>query len=260
MNTSLSLFPLVLALAAAAQPEPLERSTRTSALPASGGVADGFAELDAEYEAAYEAWREKLSAAEDLAARRELRSNPPAEEFWARFEALADGGEGRALLWLVSHVREKGVKASERGAFMQPYYEKLCAEHASADWFGDVLAQLDKDDRRLGEESVLALYATVVEKSESDEHRAGALFQAAAVLDKSEAQGAAEKAAAYRARIESEFADTRWAAQLEQFRAQERVQVGKVAPDFQGKTIDGFEFKLSDYRGKVVLLDFYGFW
>ena len=32
------------------------------------------------------------------------------------------------------------------------------------------------------------------------------------------------------------------------------------APDFDAKTIDGHEFKLSDYRGKVVLLDFYGFW
>jgi peroxiredoxin len=33
-----------------------------------------------------------------------------------------------------------------------------------------------------------------------------------------------------------------------------------MAPDFTGKTVDGFEFDLSDYKGKVVLLDFYGFW
>ena len=38
------------------------------------------------------------------------------------------------------------------------------------------------------------------------------------------------------------------------------LTVGKIAPDFEGKTIDGHEFKLSDYRGKVVLVDFYGFW
>ena len=35
---------------------------------------------------------------------------------------------------------------------------------------------------------------------------------------------------------------------------------GKVAPNFEGKTIDDFAFNLEDYRGKVVVLDFYGFW
>ena len=37
-------------------------------------------------------------------------------------------------------------------------------------------------------------------------------------------------------------------------------QVGEAAPDISGVDIDGKEFKLSDYRGKVVLLDFWGFW
>ena len=35
---------------------------------------------------------------------------------------------------------------------------------------------------------------------------------------------------------------------------------GKVAPDIEGEDIDGKRFKLSDYRGKVVLLDFWGDW
>jgi hypothetical protein len=34
--------------------------------------------------------------------------------------------------------------------------------------------------------------------------------------------------------------------------------VGKVAPDIEGEDQDGKRFKLSDYRGKVVLLDFWG--
>jgi RNA polymerase sigma factor (sigma-70 family) len=36
--------------------------------------------------------------------------------------------------------------------------------------------------------------------------------------------------------------------------------VGKVAPDIEGVDIDGNRFKLSDYRGKVVVLDFSGSW
>ncbi len=38
------------------------------------------------------------------------------------------------------------------------------------------------------------------------------------------------------------------------------LSVGKVAPDIEGEDIDGKAFKLSDYRGKVVLLDFWGHW
>jgi hypothetical protein len=36
--------------------------------------------------------------------------------------------------------------------------------------------------------------------------------------------------------------------------------IGKVAPEIEGKDIDGKSFKLSDYRGKVVVLDFWGDW
>ena len=35
------------------------------------------------------------------------------------------------------------------------------------------------------------------------------------------------------------------------------LSVGKVAPDIDGQDQDGRRFKLSDYRGKVVLLDFW---
>jgi hypothetical protein len=40
----------------------------------------------------------------------------------------------------------------------------------------------------------------------------------------------------------------------------EGLEVGNVAPEIEGKDSADKEFKLSDYRGKVVLLDFWGFW
>jgi AhpC/TSA family len=52
----------------------------------------------------------------------------------------------------------------------------------------------------------------------------------------------------------------------QQERAEKEVQtlktrrVGLGAPDIKAKDLDGKEFKLSDYRGKVVLLDFWGNW
>jgi hypothetical protein len=38
------------------------------------------------------------------------------------------------------------------------------------------------------------------------------------------------------------------------------LAVGNRAPDFEAQDLEGTRFKLSDYRGKVVVLDFWGFW
>lgn len=40
----------------------------------------------------------------------------------------------------------------------------------------------------------------------------------------------------------------------------QRLQVGMVAPEIEGSDLDEVPFKLSDYRGKVVMLDFWGHW
>jgi hypothetical protein len=38
------------------------------------------------------------------------------------------------------------------------------------------------------------------------------------------------------------------------------LTVGKVAPEIEGEDIYGKKLKLSDYRGKVVMLTFWGHW
>ena len=38
------------------------------------------------------------------------------------------------------------------------------------------------------------------------------------------------------------------------------LAIGKVAPEIEGKKADGSDFKLSDYRGQVVVIDFFGDW
>jgi hypothetical protein len=40
----------------------------------------------------------------------------------------------------------------------------------------------------------------------------------------------------------------------------EHLLPGHTAPEIEGKDLSGVAFKLSDYRGKVVLLDFWGNW
>ncbi len=49
-------------------------------------------------------------------------------------------------------------------------------------------------------------------------------------------------------RVESELFELRF------------LTVGKEAPEIEGEDVDGVTFKLSDYRGKVVVIDFWGDW
>jgi peroxiredoxin len=39
-----------------------------------------------------------------------------------------------------------------------------------------------------------------------------------------------------------------------------RLRIGRIAPDIEGEDLDGVKFKLSDSRGKVVLLVFWASW
>lgn len=38
------------------------------------------------------------------------------------------------------------------------------------------------------------------------------------------------------------------------------LAIGKVAPEIEAEDVYGVPLKLSDYRGKVVVLDFWGDW
>ena len=38
------------------------------------------------------------------------------------------------------------------------------------------------------------------------------------------------------------------------------LEVGQTAPEIEGEDLDGKPMKLSDYRGQVVVLDFWGNW
>ncbi len=56
-----------------------------------------------------------------------------------------------------------------------------------------------------------------------------------------------------------QFSGRTWKEALEQ-EIRPFVIAGTTAPEIEGVDLEGVHFKLSDYRGRVVLLDFWGFW
>ncbi|MEM9801736.1 MAG: hypothetical protein AAGA20_15530 [Planctomycetota bacterium] len=217
--------------------------------------ADDYETLVAEFEAAQAEYEAKLLEA-DRAARRELRKKSPTILFWERFQALAEGGDGPATVWLIDNISSnRTIRSSDRGTVLEPLYRSLIADHATADWFGDVVASLGSNVKYLEEEPTLAMLGAVLETEANDEAKAGALYYSAGLVSD------IEQRKAFIARIADEFPNTLYGTAALAMNADAAdSQVGRVAPNFVGRTIDGHQFSLEDYRGKVVLLDFYGFW
>jgi peroxiredoxin len=114
------------------------------------------------------------------------------------------------------------------------------------------------------------LLRAVLEKNPNSPMKGQACFALAALLKNQADEGAGQAAAAEAEqlfqRVLSDFAevksDGRRLADLAgpELTEMQRLGVGKEAPEIEGADLDGREMKLSDYRGKVVVLTFWGTW
>ncbi len=221
--------------------------------------ADELERLEAEYQAAFKSWREKIRATERQEERKALRKHSPASEFWPRFEALAESGEGRAFLWMIRNAEDAGTPTNDAGAKKSALFEQLFAKHLDDPWFMEALELLAKERRDLGNEFVESKLALAAEKAKSDETRATAMFVLGQLLSKDEST--LNRGTEWLERVSKEFPKTKAGkAAGESLFVQKNLVVGATAPDFEGTTFEGQAFKLSDYRGKVVVLEFFGFW
>lgn len=102
-------------------------------------------------------------------------------------------------------------------------------------------------------------------KSSKDEHGATAI---ARFLREADPDGVKKEAEAAYERVARDFGDVRLADSDRtlgeiasgELNALRNLNIGQVAPDIEAVDVDGRQFKLSDYRGKVVVLVFSGEW
>jgi hypothetical protein len=204
--------------------------------------ADELQELQAGYDQALATWKGQYEAA-PVRERKALRTSHPVHAYWGRFEALANGGQGRAYLWLIDRVKDRGLKRDQKGPVLGELYDALLKNSADAPWLDEAVGRIGRHARYLGEERVEAWLSSASQTAKSSMARALATVKLALLLSESSDEGR-------KARGEK---------LLDTFE-RNNVLEGATALDFKAKTVDGHEFKLSDYRGKVVLVDFYGFW
>ncbi len=255
-------------------------TARASLAPAQSGgtpsapaqpVQDPARELEIQYQLLSEQyarseteWSETMRAsAGDLARRQELAAKHPVKAYWARFEKLAEAKHGRALLWLATHAENQFADKAEIGAHKKQLFDRLVEGSASEPWALEIVDALARQRVWLETPGVEAQLNAFVARTSNKELAATALLRVAAILSGPASKGEEQKRADdVRARIQKEYPETETARKLRATSAPapKSIQPGSKAPEFTGKDVDGAELRLSDFQGKVVLLDFWGFW
>ncbi|MFT4514651.1 MAG: hypothetical protein ACI89X_001194 [Planctomycetota bacterium] len=261
---------------------------------------ESFAVIQKEYDDAYQKWmdayREATSSGADKAAVNKLRAaRPSGAMFFGRVikilnakPASEDGA--LAATWM---LRVAPVKGAQLGSAL----DVLQRHHADSEQLKSVMMPLSRNATpavALFLEKVSATSTsgemrgrTTYALAENFNTRAKMIHSISTagdeemvrliaalgrdVVDVLKAQDPAAAEAMSAKWFEAVIADKEFAA-IEYFRGTlgenaeralfelRNLTIGKVAPDIIGEDIDGTGLKLSDYRGKVVVIDFWGDW
>jgi thiol-disulfide isomerase/thioredoxin len=162
---------------------------------------------------------------------------------------------GKLLPWLRFHQSEASLALLGQAAQKNP--DRIVRGRACY-WLADALAELADAARQLRQSPELAERPEIKARPE--------FFRRLRATDP---EASARRAEELFGRVRREFADVK----RDDFQpatvgelagralfALERLVVGRSAPEIEGQDLDGKAMKLSDYRGKVVVLVFCGHW
>ena len=238
-------------------------SAGSVAVPNVVTVADeNVEELLKEYKEVTEAWLAEIQAASD-ADKRRIFDRKPAKDFWGRFAALADQGDPQACVWVIENASDAGLLRETRNTRVLDAYRLLFFDYPDeADLLGEAGDMLRQHVYNVPKEELISILKESFEISEQAECKALKAYHIGELMVR--AEGDKQRMAEGRKwldRVQADFPDSAYAARAGDIIFElENLVLGAIAPDFGGKSIDDTEIKLSDYRGKIVVIDFFGFW
>jgi len=216
-----------------------------------------------EYDAAYKEWLRPYTEAKTEEERSKVKldfEKMPTKDYLPRAVAFAKraGKSPYAMegwLWVFRNAQSAGPSNYQKEAL-----DAILRDHVTSPKLESVAQTLQYGMDPAGGEKALL---TILQKSPVENVRAAALYSLGALNMPYQGGTDAQKTKAtkYFDRLMKEYPKSKAAerARGAVFELQ-NLQIGSVAPDFEATDENGKVFKLSDYRGQVVVLDFWGFW
>ena len=186
--------------------------------------------------------------------------------FRVQMQELADAGSPRALAWLAAHFAVDPAQEKDAAGIEAELYERLLPRFAGEAWLADreldAVAALAADAQTLGFERAADWEHSIYLATPSPDLRTRALLAQARILAPADCADRERKERAVELlRAEVELQPAHELAQLckDAIWRIENLTPGSHAPDFTARDVDGNELHLSDWRGKVVLVDVWSF-
>jgi hypothetical protein len=226
-----------------------------------------------EYQTLTDEYRKALKESDEVFAK--AKTEEDRRKIRAAFQKLRVKFVGRFLAFAEKHARNKealealffvlhpDIQAEDRDA--DKAAQLILKDHLKSDRLGSILQMLAVRDFAAAEK----LLRSVLEKNPHRAMQAQACLSLAQIIKEradarptEQATKLTEEAEQLFQRVVDKYADVKTAAEKAKRELFEirHLAVGKTAPDIKGKDSEDKEFKLSDYRGKVVVLDFWAEW
>jgi len=226
-----------------------------------------LAELRETRSAAMAEWEKALQGAKDQTEGMKIWQARPGREFIPELKAIAVEAKGTDtareawfdVLDIAGDIREAD---DARLAI-----DTTVKEFVTSPELGPFASLVGQAAGLVGMDTATKALETLVEKSPHAAVKAPALFSLGSLL--AESDKPEQKAAGHKAldRLVSEFPDVkpkRGATYAERAKGilfeLDHLQVGMVAPNFESIDENGQKLAVADYKGKVIVLDFWGNW
>jgi len=237
------------------------------ARPAGGALAARLEAVERRLADERRSWLEFRREASGPEERAELAAAFPLDEFAGELTALAreaPGTELAARAWL--DLFRLACLLDERELYGASL-ERLLADHLRSPLMAGLTLELVYGAPQWSAPRAAEALRTILAGNDDASVQANGMAQLALLvgLDAGFGDAGREEAVALLGRIaerfgESDFLGLEAAQFAEGARFEiEHLRLGQVAPDFGATDQDGVEFRLADYRGRVVVLDFWGF-
>ena len=185
----------------------------------------------------------------------------PAREYVPKFAELAEKAKGtetgaRAQMEILRLAQAVQMNKEAVAAL-----DTLVADYVAEPALAELPQQIVYAGWSLGHEKVQNAMRAIAEKGDAKAKPAATYYLAYTIMYVNNGADPKGEARKLLETLQKEYADAPQAKLVEPlFFELDHLQVGKEAPDFETIDQDGKKWKLSDYSGKVVVVDFWGFW